>query len=99
MARREQQRRPVVDELEAGPRAERTKLLFSAVIEPTDFMPKGQDGFITLPPRRRICFTNDAATRIARLRSREKPRCSRAPTGVATALPACQRRGFTHDLT
>nr|WP_244426256.1 IS66 family transposase [Rhizobium mesoamericanum] len=67
LARRRQDSRPIVDELEAWLRFERTKLSRSSpVTEPIDYMLKRWDGFTTFLNDGRICLTNNAAERALR---------------------------------
>nr|WP_244541360.1 IS66 family transposase [Rhizobium tibeticum] len=67
LARRRQDSRPLVDELEAWLRSERTKLSRSSpVTEPIDYMLKRWDGFTTFLNDGRICLTNNAAERALR---------------------------------
>jgi transposase len=67
LQRRQQESRPLVDELEDWMRAERAKLSRSSpVAEPIDYMLKRWDGFTTFLSDGRICLTNNAAERALR---------------------------------
>lgn len=67
LERRQQEGRPLVDELEAWMRAERTKLSRSSpVAEAMDYMLKRWSGFTTFLGDGRICLTNNAAERALR---------------------------------
>ena len=67
LQRRQQESRPLVDELEDWMRIERSKLSRSSpVTEPIDYMLKRWDGFTTFLSDGRICLTNNAAERALR---------------------------------
>ncbi|MGO8425389.1 IS66 family transposase [Rhizobium ruizarguesonis] len=67
LARRQQDSRRLVEELEAWMRAERTKLSRSSpVAEPIDYMLKRWEGFTSFLGDGRICLTNNAAERALR---------------------------------
>lgn len=67
LQRRQKDSRPLVDELEAWLRSERTKLSRSSpVTEPIDYMLKRWDGFTSFLGDGRICLTNNAAERALR---------------------------------
>ena len=67
LQRRQQDSRPLVDELEVWLRFERTKLSRSSpVAEPIDYMLKRWDGFTSFLGDGRICLTNNAAERALR---------------------------------
>jgi hypothetical protein len=67
LQRRQQESSPLVDELEAWMRAERTKLSRSSpVTEPIDYMLKRWEGFTSFLNDGRICLTNNAAERALR---------------------------------
>uniref|UniRef100_UPI002030C6E1 IS66 family transposase n=1 Tax=Ensifer adhaerens TaxID=106592 RepID=UPI002030C6E1 len=67
LQRRQQDSRPLVDELEVWLRSERTKLSRSSpVAEPIDYMLKRWDGFTSFLGDGRICLTNNAAERALR---------------------------------
>nr|MDZ8097190.1 IS66 family transposase [Nostoc sp. DedSLP01] len=67
LQRRQQDSRPLVDELEAWLRGERAKLSRSSpVTEPIDYMLKRWDGFTSFLSDGRICLTNNAAERALR---------------------------------
>ena len=67
LERRQQESRPLVDELEAWMRAERAKLSRSSpVAEAMNYMLKRWSGFTTFLDDGRICLTNNAAERALR---------------------------------
>ncbi|UXN57345.1 IS66 family transposase (plasmid) [Phyllobacterium zundukense] len=67
LQRRQQESRPLVDELENWMRIERSKLSRSSpVTEPIDYMLKRWEGFTTFLGDGRICLTNNAAERALR---------------------------------
>jgi transposase len=67
LRRRQQDSRPLVDELHGWLRSERAKLSRSSpVTEPIDYMLKRWDGFTTFLNDGRICLTNNAAERALR---------------------------------
>ncbi|MFA1626790.1 transposase, partial [Rhizobium mongolense] len=67
LARRQQDSRPLVDELEEWLRSERTKLSRSSpVTEPIDYMLKRWEGFTSFLKDGRICLSNNAAERALR---------------------------------